>query len=123
MESGGYPPLNNFRRRLFLLLLSAVFVGCTFQFCQRGYAEPSLDVVRFRYAVERRVVSRTKNLHRDGVGKRTVVRFAVLRDGSLKDLRVYEKSGSLEHDALAIATVKACAPFPNIPADGPAAEE
>ena len=90
-----------------------------FQFWSAVSASPFLDVNEFEADVYSRVLRGTKDLPINSVGKETVVCFTVLRNGSVINLRVTRKSDSSTNDQRALEAVRTCAPFKNIPADGP----
>ena len=111
------------RRSRVLLLISILTILAGSQRPISVCANPALSVRQFEDDVESRIVNRTKKLSKGSIGRKTVVRFNVRKDGSIQKLWVLEKSDSPKHDLLALETVKACAPFKPIPAGGPAVEE
>ncbi len=56
-----------------------------------------------------------------GLGKKTVVRAVIGRDGKLLSADVSTESGSKTWDAAALSAVKKAAPFPPLPANFPGA--
>ncbi len=77
-------------------------------------AKPRAEMPRYS-EVEDKILAKANQLNQDGYGQKTVVGFHVRRDGKLQDVWVIEKSGSPTHDALAVNTVKSCAPFNPLP--------
>jgi TonB family protein len=96
-----------------LILFLALFL----LFANRADADGSTDVGSYRRDVSRRVLKSTKSLNAESYGTKTVVDFTIYRDGSLHDLYISRRSDSAENDALALASVRRCAPFPKMPKD------
>lgn len=77
-----------------LFLRFLVFPVLIFAQCQTlGFAKTVPAAGKYRGDVEDQILLPTKHLDPSGFGKKTTVVFSLLRDGSLKDLKVLTKSG------------------------------
>jgi hypothetical protein len=111
---------NNFA----FLLRCMIFPVLILALCQPlSFARTLPAAGKYRGSVDDQILLPTKHLDHSGFGKKTTVVFSLLRDGSLKDLKVLTKSGSSEHDARALESVKACMPFKPAPPGSPPEEK
>ncbi|WP_426750487.1 energy transducer TonB [Myxococcus sp. Y35] len=90
----------------------------------QAFFQQDLTSVDYQQKVYSRVAGKWRQpgaKGRPALGKKTVVRAVIGRDGKLLSTEVSTESGSKAWDAAALSAVKKAAPFPPLPASFPLA--